>query len=118
MEAAFAQAALALTAVVCDLERIEPKEQVTIECGAEDDAALLFASWLNAVIYEMATRNMVFAKFEVAIGPQRLHARAWGEKLDVEKHRPAVEVKAATYCDLKVQQNDQGNWVVQCIVDV
>ena len=118
MEAAFAQAALALTAVVCDLERIEPKEQVTIECDAEDDAALLFASWLNAVIYEMATRNMLFSRFEVAISPQRLCARAWGETLDVEKHHPAVEVKAATYCDLKVQQNDQGNWVVQCIVDV
>lgn len=114
---AFAQAALALTAIVAELQTIEPKEPVEIDCEEPDDESL-FVSWLNAIIYEMATRQMLFSKFEVRIEDGRLRARAWGEKIDVKKHSPAVEVKAATYTDLKVEQNDSGAWVVQDVVDV
>lgn len=116
-EQAFGQAALALTAVIIDLQTVQPKEVVEITCQEKDDE-LLFVSWLNALIYEMATRQMLFSKFEVGIENQQLRAKAWGEKIDMKKHNPAVEVKAATYTDLKVQQNQNGNWLVQCIVDV
>lgn len=114
---AFAQAALALTAVVADLETVELKEQVEIKCEDEDHE-LLFISWLNALLYEMATRQMLFSKFEVSIIDNQLHAKAWGEQIDVRKHSPAVEVKAATYADLQVQRRKDGDWMVQCIVDV
>ena len=114
---AFGQAGLALTAVIADLQTIEPIEQIKIVCDQQDDE-LLFVDWLNGLLYEMATRRMLFSKFEVNIENNRLHARAWGEKTDVDKHSPAVEVKAATYGDLKVEQDKNGNWVVQCIVDV
>lgn len=114
---AFAQAALALTAIVAELQTIQAKEPVEIGCEDPDDE-LLFVNWLNAIIYEMATRHMLFSQFEVSIDDGRLRAIAWGEKMDVRKHRPAVEVKAATYADLKVKQNDDGTWVVQDVVDV
>jgi SHS2 domain-containing protein len=114
---AFAQAALALTAIVAELQTIQAKEPVEIGCEDPDDE-LLFVNWLNAIIYEMATRHMLFSQFEVSIDDSRLRAIAWGEKMDVRKHRPAVEVKAATYADLKVKQNDDGTWVVQDVVDV
>jgi len=116
-EQSFAQAALALTAIITDLQTVEPKKTVEITCQEQDDE-LLFVSWLNALIYEMATRGMLFSKFEVSIKNTQLQAKAWGEKIDIKKHSPAVEVKAATYADLKVQQNKNGNWLVQCIVDV
>ncbi|MFQ6036112.1 MAG: archease [Sedimentisphaerales bacterium] len=116
-EQAFCQAALALTAVITDLQKVVPKEAVEIKCEEQDDE-LLFVDWLNALLYEMAIRGMLFSKFEINIKDNRLHAKAWGQKLDVKKHRPAVEVKAATYADLKVQQNKNGSWLVQCIVDV
>jgi SHS2 domain-containing protein len=114
---AFAQAALALTAVVADLETIEPKEQVEITCEDQDDE-LLFVGWLNALLYEMATRQMLFSKFEVHVQGSQLHASAWGEKIDRQRHSPVVEVKAATYGDLKVRRRKDGTWMVQCIVDV
>jgi tRNA nucleotidyltransferase (CCA-adding enzyme) len=116
-EEAFAQAALALTAIVTDLQKIEPKQQVEISCQDQDDE-FLFVDWLNAIIYEMATQQMLFSRFEVSVENERLSASAFGEKIDVKKHSPAVEVKAATYTDLKVRQNKNGNWVVQCVVDV
>jgi SHS2 domain-containing protein len=116
-EAAFAQAALALTAVITDPATVEPKEAVEIVCR-EQDEELLFVSWLSALLYEMATRDMLFSRFEVEPLEGGLRARAWGERVDVEKHQPAVEVKAATYADLKVEQDREGTWLAQCIVDV
>jgi SHS2 domain-containing protein len=116
-EEAFAQAALALTAIVADLETVEPKEEVKISCQDQDDE-FLFVDWLNAVIYEMATRQMLFSRFDVSIDSEHLLAKVFGEKIDVKKHTPAVEVKAATYTDLKVGQSKNGDWVVQCVVDV
>jgi SHS2 domain-containing protein len=116
-EQAFEQAALALTAVTADLDKVEPKEKVRINCCAIDDELLLF-DWLNSLLYEMDTRKMLFSRFEVHIGQDSLTAIAWGQKMDVSKHQPAVEVKAATYQDLRVRKDESGTWIAQCVVDV
>jgi len=114
---AFEQAALALTAVLVDPAIVEPREHVALTCEAPHEE-LLFADWLNAVIYEMATRNMLFSRYCVRIDGNRLAAEAWGEKIDVTRHRPAVEVKGATYTTLRVAQGENGGWVGQTVVDV
>lgn len=114
---AFAQAATALTAIITEPAAVEPRESVEIECE-EEDIELLFYEWLSTLLYEMDVRRMLFGRFDVSIEKDRLRATAWGEKLDVKKHKPVVEVKAATYGDLKVVQDKDGNWVAQCIVDV
>ncbi len=116
-EEAFAQAALALTAVIADLERIVPQEAVEIVCR-EDDDELLFYAWLGALLYEMGTRHMLFGRFEIQAIPNGLKATAWGERVDTRKHEPAVEVKAATYADLQVRRDAGGHWMAQCVVDV
>lgn len=116
-EEAFEQAALALTGVVTDLEKLQPNEVIDINCEAPDDE-LLFVDWLNALVYEMSTRNMLFSRFEVHIEGQKLTGKAWGERVDVVRHQPAVEVKGATYTALKVSQDRVGDWLAQCVVDV
>jgi protein archease len=113
---AFEQAALGMTAVVTDPATVEPHEAVAIECEAPDDE-LLFAEWLNSLIYEMATRNMLFSRFAVRLHGTRLSGQAWGERADVARHRPAVEIKGATYTALRVARDDDG-WVAQTVVDV
>ena len=118
VEAAFEEAAAALTAVVCDIGTVEGKEAVEIECGAAD-AELLLVDWLNAIIYEMDTRRMLFSKFEVKIEEgKKLQGKAWGERIDEARHEMTVEVKAATYMMLKVEQDRDGMWLAQCVVDV
>jgi len=114
---AFEQAALALTAVITDLADVAPKEMTRLSCTAPD-AELLLVDWLNTLIYEMATRNMLFSRFEVHLEGNRLTAQVWGEALEVARHRPAVEVKGATYTALKVAQQSDGSWLAQCVVDV
>ncbi len=101
-EEAFEQAAIALTAVVTDPRYVTPLEEVDVECEAPDDE-LLLAEWLNALIYQMATRRMLFARFEVQFDDSRLSGKAWGEPVDVSKHSPAVEVKGATYTQEEVE---------------
>lgn len=116
-EQAFEQAALALTAVIADLDTVAAREPVEIRCEAPDDE-LLFVDWLNSLVYEMATRHMLFSRYTVHLDGTRLTATAWGEALDISRHRPAVEVKGATYTGLRVAQAADGHWVAECIVDV
>lgn len=115
--AAFEQAAVALTAVVTDPETVRPLQEVAVRCTAPDDERLL-VEWLNVLIYEMATRAMLFSRFRVRIRGAKLEAVAWGEPVDVARHRPAVETKGATYTELRVGRQDDGAWVAQCVVDV
>jgi len=114
---AFAGAALAMTAVITDPARVAPLEAVEIACAAPDDELLLL-DWLNALIYEMATRKMLFSRFDVVIEDHRLHATAWGEPVDVPRHQPAAEIKGASFCELAVRRLSNDEWLAQCVVDV
>lgn len=116
-EQAFEQAALALSAIVTDVERIIPQDAIAIDCTAPSDG-LLLADWLNGLIYEMAVRHMVFGRFAVTIEGGRLRGRAWGEKLDQARHAPVVEPKGATFTALKVDRRADGAWIAQCVIDV
>jgi protein archease len=113
---AFEQAALALTAVVTDVATVHPVDLVVIDCEAPD-RELLLAEWLNSLIYEMSTRKMLFSRVEVQVDDQHLQARVWGERVDAERHHPAVEIKGATYTALRVAR-ENGEWVAQTVVDV
>ena len=114
---AFAQAALAMTAVVTDPATVKPAVAVAITCEAPD-LELLLVDWLNALIFEMATRKMLFACFAARIEGVALRGEAWGEMMDRARHPLAVEVKGATYTALRVAQNPDGVWMAQCVVDV
>ena len=116
LASAFEQAALALTSAVTDPAGIALSEAVAVRCEAADKAFLLL-DWLNALIYEMAVRRMVFGRFAVAINGHSLHGEAWGEPIDRARHMPAVEPKGATLTALSVARRD-GAWIAQCIVDV
>jgi tRNA nucleotidyltransferase (CCA-adding enzyme) len=113
---AFRQAALALTAVVTDPSKVEPLQPAPVFCQARSDEMLL-VEWLNALIYEMAVRRMLFGDFAVEIEGGELRATAYGEPVDVDRHEPAVEIKGATLTALQVAEGPDG-WRVQCVVDV
>ena len=113
---AFAEAALALTAVVTDVE-VRPAVAVDVDCDAPE-IELLFVEWLNAVIYEMAVRGTLFGDFTVSIDKNHLHGTLRGEPVDIERHAPACEPKGATYTALKVERDENGIWSAACIVDV
>lgn len=113
---AFEQAALALTFIVTDAE-IADQTLVEVSCDAPDVEVLL-VEWLNAIIYEMAVRNMIFGRFKVTIEDTHLQGKMWGEPVDQTRHAPACEPKGATYTALRVTQEADGTWSAACIIDV
>jgi tRNA nucleotidyltransferase (CCA-adding enzyme) len=117
LEQAYEEAAVALTAVITDPETVTCRETVTLACEAPD-TELLLVDWLNAIVYEMATRRLLFRRFHVELNDNQLHGTACGEPVDVRRHQPAAEVKGATYTALKVHQDANGIWHAQCVVDV
>ena len=113
---AFEQTALALTAAITTAP-IAEKECVEIECRAKGPDHLL-VEWLNTIIFEMATRQILFGRFSVETDGKTLSAKAWGEPVDPKKHEPAAEAKGATYTALDVGQSEDGLWHAGCVVDV
>jgi protein archease len=80
---AFEQVALALTGIVTDAD-IADQTQVEVECEAADVEVLL-VEWLNATIYEMAVRNMIFGAF---LSPNHIFAKQHQPKAKVKRRQP------------------------------
>jgi tRNA nucleotidyltransferase (CCA-adding enzyme) len=116
-ESLFEAMAEALTALITDPGGVRAEESVAIHCEAPDDA-LLLVDWLNALVYEMATRGMLFGDWQVTLHDRVLDAVARGERVDRIRHEPVVEVKGATYTALSVNRDNAGKWHAQCVVDV
>jgi SHS2 domain-containing protein len=116
LAAAFANAGRALTSVVTDPDSVREVLSVEIACEAADPELLLF-DWLNALVFEMATRRVLFARCEVKLDGGVLRARAFGEPVEVGRHHPAVEVKGATWTGMRVAR-EGASWTAECVVDV
>jgi SHS2 domain-containing protein len=118
---ALENAALALFEVMIDTEKVEPKEEVKIEIGAEDEKALLY-DWLEHFLYLHDARDLVLSKFKIEKFSRegeglKIKAKAWGEKFDPERHDARTEVKAITYhlMEIKCAPN---RCSVQVVVDI
>ncbi|MGD9657282.1 MAG: archease [Methylocystis sp.] len=112
------QAAFAMMAAILDpaAVRLEHAIDVDVEAPRLD---LLLVDWLNALIYEMAERRMLFGAFEATIEDHyRLKGRALGESVSRARHAPAVEAKGATYTELAFVEDRPGLWRAQCVIDV
>lgn len=116
IEEAFEMTAMALTGVIANVKKIDPQESIEISCSAPD-IEILLVDWLNAIIFQIETRQMLFSQFYVEINDLQLKATLKGELINREKHYPAVDVKGATFTELKVQQQN-GLWIAQCVLDV
>ena len=106
-----------MTALITDPGGVAAIEDVEIACEAPS-LDLLLVDWLNALVYEMAVRRILFGRFVVKLDGTRLHGIASGERVDVARHQPVVEVKGATYTALEFHRRGDGRWEAQCILDV
>lgn len=117
---AFAEAARGMFALMADLARVRAETALEIEVRADTLEGLLVA-WLGELLRERDVRGMLFARFEVRIGEEdgrwRLAGRAWGEPIAPQRHRLGVEVKAATYAGVRVEE-EGGQHIAQCVVDL
>jgi SHS2 domain-containing protein len=83
----------------------------------EDDIETLLVSWLQELLYLLDTEDLLFGRFQVNLKGLALEATAWGEVFDPEIHTMKTEIKAVTYHQLEVVEDDQG-WQAQVIFDI
>jgi len=126
---AFARAASALFARMVDLDRVAPSVEHSISvCGTSLDGLLvdsldgLLVDWLGALLAEKDVSGLVFGRFEVQIAETadgyRLDGVAWGEPIDVSRHRIGVEVKGISYLGLAVRRERSGETCAEFVLDV
>jgi SHS2 domain-containing protein len=115
---AFEQAARGLCNTMIDLQDVELGTEVNIDASGHDTHSLLF-DWLDKVMLLLVADGIVMSEFKVAIsrngnyrlkgtGNYRLKGTARGERIDLNRHKYKVEIKAVTYHEMQVNENDTG----------
>ncbi len=97
----FESAAAGMFSLVANLEGVKPVGEEEIRLSADDLPGLLVA-WLSELLYLHETQRLLFCRFEVEVRGAQLHARAWGEAIDKQRHELKLAIKAVTYHRLSV----------------
>jgi len=117
-EELFSHMAMGMFSLIASPEHVQPKDSISIQANAEDWEELLVA-WLRELLYLFSTRNFLGKSFQIhRLEPTRVEATVCGEPLDERRHSPDREVKAVTYCDLKIDKTADGLWSAQVIFDI
>lgn len=121
LERSFEEGAKAMFSVMADIKKIIQKLKVEVQVKAKDESSL-FVEWLNELLAKRDIEDMFFSKFKIEKIKKEntnyvLKAKAFGEKIDLNKHKIKLEVKAATYSGLKVEKKNN-KYYAQCVVDV
>jgi SHS2 domain-containing protein len=112
---AFAGAGEGLFSIMADLSKIVEKESREIVVEGPDIEGLLF-NWINELLYLFEVEQMLFCRFTVGeLTDNYMRATCFGDKYDPGIHSLKLEVKSATFHQLKV---DRANNKVSIILDV
>lgn len=105
---AFAVTADAVIDLTLDQDKVDEKEQREFSAKGKDLRYLLF-SWLEEITFVLITEGFAIKRIEFDINKNTgytINAKAFGEPLDLEKHNFKVEIKAPTFYEMKIEQND------------
>lgn len=117
MEDAFENSALALVNTMFDINQVQIVKQKELSAQGHDLQSLLY-DFLEKVIILVSLEGFVAAAFKVGISENvgnddiersySLRAIAKGEDVDFNKHSYKVEVKAITYHEMSIVQEEEG----------
>ncbi len=106
-----------LAAMVEDPASVVARQTDRIVLTGNDREFLLF-DWLKELLLRFETDRMLYSAFNVhSVSETGLVAELAGDFYDPERHVLAHEVKAITYHELKVVEQD-GGWLAEVIVDI
>ena len=108
IQESFKVAADAVINLTIDQNTVEEKEEKKFFARGKDLRYLLF-SWLEEIIFVLITEGFAVRRIEFEISENKeylISATAYGEPLNLKKHNFKVEIKAPTFYDMKIEQND------------
>lgn len=113
-------AALALEEAMVDTKAVAAKIKELLALQADSLPEMLFCL-LEELIFLKDVKNLVFGQFKFEVHKQKnslqLQGEAWGEKIDPQKHKLKVDVKAVTKHLFKVDKTKTG-YKAQVILDI
>ncbi len=116
----FEQCALAVEETMVDVAKVQPKQKIKI-LGEDKEIDRLLYDFMDELIFFKDYKQLMFCKFEIDIqekdGKYVLTCFASGEKLDIARHDPKVDVKAVTMHQFEVKKIDKG-WQANVILDI
>jgi SHS2 domain-containing protein len=119
LEEAFENAARGLNDTMIDLKTVRPDREIKIVAEGHDLHSLLF-DWLDKVMLLLVADGIVMSEFSVKIkhnDTYSLEGVAKGERLDLDRHHYRVEIKAVTYHEMEIIQ-EQGKSTVRFLLDL
>jgi SHS2 domain-containing protein len=116
LEGMFETAALGFSELVTKVDSLNCLIQRQFRLQ-EDDMETLLVSWLQELLYLLDTEGLIFGRFQVKLKDLALEATAWGQVFDPEIHTMKTEIKAVTYHQLEVVEDQEG-WKAQVIFDI
>lgn len=113
----FKQSALAMFDIIAEKLKTKTNPQIEIAIKQKaNDKEELFVNWLNELLSLSAAKELIFSDFKInKLTENLIEAFAIGESRD--NYKSNVEIKAATYHELKVEKTASG-WQAQVIFDV
>ena len=118
LEETFLVSGNSVVETIIDRDLVEEQEEKTLHVSGKDLSYLLF-NWLEEVIYQTITEGFAIHRFSVEIikNPElELNAIAYGEKINLQKHKYKVEIKAPTFHLMEINQN--GSVTMQFLLDL
>jgi SHS2 domain-containing protein len=113
----FAEAGRGLASMLIEnSERVRPLEARTFQIDANDRVDLM-VDWLSQLLNCLLIDDFIFVQFTVRVSENGLWAEARGERVDPDRHRLDLDIKAITYHRLRVEEED-GGWVAEVIMDI
>ncbi len=112
----FENAAFSLFDNVAELQNVQEEfcEEIRLEAL---DLPELMVSWLNHLLYLWETKHILFKRFSIPkIKETALEAHVWGELYQPMRHELLTEIKAATYHNLRIEQEGT-HWIAEIILD-
>lgn len=113
----FENAGFALFDIITDIETVREREKRSFSLQ-RDSLDELLVEWMGRLLFTSSTELFLFRRFHVLrIDGESLQAEAWGEPLQDALHTIKTEVKAVTYHNLKVYE-EQGLWHATVVLDI
>lgn len=119
LEKLFINAALGTTFLITEVKDIEYtkiKKKIDFSCK---NLTELFTKWLDEVIYFFDSEGFIIRNIKLdSLNDSSLHATLEGEKLNTQKHKVKLYLKAVTYHQLEIKKDKKDNWEAVVYFDV
>jgi SHS2 domain-containing protein len=113
----FANAAYGMFDLMAELKNVHATESLPIRLEGADHEDLL-VRWLGELLSLSSARGFLFKDFSFShLDSTSLEAVAQGEHFDPSRHKMKMEIKAVTYHQVEVKEND-GRWEGRVIFDI